>query len=201
MPLQIAKPPRAAEKAVHSMLGRLIAEDPDLVPALRSASLSSLSISTPHRVAVLEVDQIDNGRSLRSVAQKKGWRFLVHHGKAVVATINTSVGRKGKHQFGHITDGPFVTGTERAIRRAEALEPVQNGRFELLLLQAPAIHVVALWLRNLENGADLIVPIKPAPEPLRPNHALSTSDFMAAAAEIASEVQRVHAQARRRRRS
>jgi hypothetical protein len=201
MPLQISKPPRAAEKAVHSMLGRLVAADPDLVPALRSASLRSLSISTPHRVAVLELDRIHDGSSLRSAAQKKGWRFLVHNGKDVVATINTFLGRNGKHQFGHITDGPFVAGTERAIRRAETLEPVQNGRFELLLLQAPAIHVVALWLRNLANGADLLVPISPAPNGLRPDHALSTSDFMAAAAKLASQVQSDHAEARRRHRS
>jgi hypothetical protein len=202
MPLQISKPPIAAEKAVHSMLGRLVAaDDAALVPALQSASLSSLAISTPHRVAVLELDRILNGDSLRSAAQKKGWRFLVHNGANVIATINTSVGRKGKHQFGHITEGPFVAGTEQAIRRAEALEAVQNGRFELLLLQAPAIHVVALWLRNLDNDADLIVPIRPAPKPLQANRVLSTSKFMTAVAKLAAQVQRDHAQARRRRTS
>ena len=201
MPLEISKPPRAAEKAVHSMLGRLIAADPDLVPALQSASLRSLAVSTPHRVAILGLDRIDNGDSLRSAAQKKGWRFLVHNGKKVVATINTSLGRKGKHQFGHITVGPFVVGTERAIRLSERLEPVKSGRFELLLLQAPAIHVVALWLRNLENDADLIVPIKPAPKPLRPNRAVLPPKFMAVVAKLALQVQRDHVEARLRRTS
>lgn len=201
MPLQISKPPVAAEKAVHSMLGRLVAaDDAALVPALQSASLKSLAISTPHRVAVLELDRIRN-RTLRSAAQEKGWRFLVHNGDNVIATINTSLGRKGKHQFGHITEGPFVAGTEQAIRRAEALDAVQNGRFELLLLQAPAIHVVALWLRNLENDADLIVPIRPAPKPLQANRVLSPPKFMAAVAKLALQVKRDHAQARRRRTS
>jgi hypothetical protein len=195
MPLQVTKPPLAAQKAVHSMLARIVATDVDHVYALRSASPGSMAISTPHRVAVLGLDRIHKGMSLRRAAQKKGWRFLVHNGDKVVATANSTTNGKGKHGFARITDGRFVTGTERAIRRAELLEPVQKGRFELLLLQAPAIHVVALWLRNLDSDDDLIMPIAPSPKPLRPYHALSARDFVAVAAELASQAQRDYAEA------
>ena len=38
MPLQVAKPPTAAQKAVSSMLGRIVATGADLVSGLRSAA-------------------------------------------------------------------------------------------------------------------------------------------------------------------
>ena len=168
MPLQVSKPAVAAERAVRSMLARIVATDADYVPALRSA------------------------------AQKMGWRFFVHHADKVVATINSSMHDKGKHGFSNITTGRFVAGTERAIRRAEQLESVRKGRFEPLLLQVPAIHLVTLWLRNLDTQDDLIMPISPAPKPLRAYHVLSTRDFVAAITELASQAQRAHAEAHRR---
>jgi hypothetical protein len=198
MPLQVSKPAVAAEKAVSSMLARIVAADADYVPALRSASPDSLAISTPHLIAVLGLNRIRARMSLRSAAEKKGWRFFVHHGDKVVATINSAMRGEGKHGFSNITTGPFVAGTERAIRRAELLESVQKGRFEPLLLQAPAIHLVALWLRNLDTKEDLIMPISPAPKPLRAYHALSTRDFVAVAVDLASRARRDHAEGRRR---
>ena len=197
MPLQVSKPPVAAEKAVRSMLGRIVATDSDYVPALRSASRDSLATSTPHRIAVLGLDRIHAGMSLRSAVQKKGWRFFVHNGDKVVATVNSSLNGKGKHGFSNITYGPFVAGTERAIRRAELLEPVRKGRFEPLLLQVPAIHLVALWLRNLKDHADLIMPISPAPKGLRAYRALATADFVVALAALKSQKRQEHAEARR----
>jgi len=199
MPLELSKPAVAAEKAVRSVLGRIVATDPDHVPALRSASPSSLAISTPHRIAVLGLDRIHARMSLRSAAQKKGWRFFVHRGDKVVATVNSSISGKGKHGFSNITDGPFVAGTERAIRRAERLDSVQKGRFEPLLLQVPAVHLVALWLRNLENDADLIMPISPAPKGLRAYGAVATADFVAILADLAAQKKREHAEAHRGR--
>jgi hypothetical protein len=198
MPLQVAKPPTAAQNAVRSMLRRMVAADADHMFALRAAASSTMAISTPHRVAILGLDRIHSGMSLRSAAHKKGWRFLVHSGEKVVATANSSTSGKGKHGFAHITEGRFVAGTERAIRHAERLESVRKGRFEPLVLQVPAIHVVALWLRNLDTGDDLIMPISPAPKPLRAYHPLSTENFVAVLTELASQVERAHAEAHRR---
>jgi len=195
MPLQVAKPPLAARKAVLSMLGRMVAMDADHVAALRAASPGSVAISTPHRLAVLGLDRIRAGMSLRSAAHKKGWRFLVHNGSKVVATANSSVSAGGKHAFAHITDGPFVAGTEQAIRRAESLPVVKKGRFEPIWLQVPAINVVALWLKNLDKGADLIMPVRPAPKELRPYQPLAATAFVTVATELASRVMRDYAEA------
>jgi hypothetical protein len=198
MPLEVSKPAVAAEKAVCSMLARIVTADADYVPALRSAAPSSLAISTPHRIAVLALDRIHAGMSLRSAVQKKGWRFLVHHGEKVVATANSSMNSKRKHDFSNITDGPFVRGTVQAIHRAERLELVQKGRFELLLLQVPVLHLVSLWLRNLERNADLIMPIPPTPAGVAAYRPLVTGEFIATIADLASQKRQEHEEFRRR---
>jgi hypothetical protein len=187
MPLQVSKPAVAAEKAVSSMLGRILAAETDYVPALRSAASSSLAISTPHRIAVLAIDRISAGMSLRSAVHEKGWRFFVHRGDKIVATINSAASGKGRHGFSNITAGPFVSGTVRAIRRAERLESIKKGRFEPMLLQIPAIHVVALWLRNLDNDADLIMPIPPTPRGMRSYRMVPADQFVAKIANLAAQ--------------
>jgi hypothetical protein len=190
MSLQTADPPDAARSAVHSMLGRLVEGADHQVSALRSASLSSLSVSTPHRVAMLRLDRIHAGMSLRSAAEKKGWRFLVHDGDRVVAAANSSLSEKGKHGFAHVSEGPFVAGTEQAIRKAESLEAVRNGRFEPILLSVPAVHLIALWLQNLDSDADLVMPIAPAPQGLRPSRAFAANDFVAVLVDLAARAPR-----------
>jgi hypothetical protein len=197
MPLQVSKPAVAAEKAVCSMLGRIIAPETDYVSALQSAAPTSLAISTPHRLAFLALDRIRAGMSLRSAAQKKGWRFFVHRGDKIVATINSTVNSKGRHVFSNITEGPFVLGTAEAIKRAERLESVQKGHFEIVLLQVPAIHIVALWLINLEDDADLIIPISPTPRGVRAYRAVSTAKFIVKIANLAAHKRQEYKEFRR----
>jgi hypothetical protein len=198
MPLEVSTPAIAAEKAISTMLGRIVASDTDYLPALRSAGPSSLAISTPHRVAFLALNRIRPGMSLRSAVQKKGWRFFVHRGDKVVATVNSSTNSNGRHGFSNITVGPFVRGTRRAILCAESLEPVKKGRFEPLYLQVPGIHLVSLWLRNLERDADLIMPISPAPRGVRAYRAVPAADFVATIAGLASQKRQEHEEFLRR---
>jgi len=180
------------------MLARIAATDSGYVSALQSAAPGSLAISTPHRIAVLALDRIHAGMSLRSAVEKKGWRFFVHRGDKVVATVNSSISSKGKHGFSNITDGPFVTGTEQAILKAERLDPVRKGLFEPLLLQVPAIHLISLWLKNLERDADLLMPIPPTPRGVPAYQAAPASEFVATIANLASQKRQEHEEFRRR---
>jgi len=197
MPLQLAQPPIAAREAVHRMLGRMVASGAAQVPALEAVSPTSLGVSTPHRVAILGLDAIGGQMSLRSAAQKKGWRFFVHNGDKVVASVNSSLDHKKKYRFAHLNDGPFVMGTEHAIRRAEQLEAVKDGHFEPALLLVPALHVVALWLINMDSEADLVMPIPPAPEGLSRYRAVASADFVAVLADLASQKRQEHRESRR----
>ena len=59
-----------------------------------------------------------------------------------------------------LTKGPFVSSTAESLRTAEALEPVQDADFELRLLRAPALNLLALWLHT-SGSDDLFVPLDP----------------------------------------
>ena len=201
MALRIADPPQAARNAVHAMLGHPAMASAFRTPALRLAASDALALSTPHRVAVLPLDRIGAKTSLRSDAQMRGWRFLVHHGDRIVAAADTVTGARGKHAFGHLNQGPFVAGTEAAIRRAESHGMMKQRHFEPILLMVPALYVMALWLRDLEGDGDrdrlMLVP--PAPKGLTPYRMVTARDFLARLVRLAGAP--VRRPARRRARS
>jgi hypothetical protein len=188
MPLQTVHPPMPAHEAVRSRLGYLAEASAFRTPALRGVAPNTIALSTPHRVAILPLDRIKRGMSLRSAAQKKGWRFLVHNGDQVVAAAQSTLSEKGEHRFAHLNEGPFVAGTEQAVRRAELLASVQKGRFEPLLLMVPAVNVVALWLQDLDGDADLVMAIPPVPREIPPYKALAASDFVTVLIRLAGRV-------------
>jgi hypothetical protein len=180
MPLKIADVPTVAHEAVRTRLSHVAGRAAFGTPAMRRASPDALALSAPHRIAVLALDRITPDMSIRKAARKKGWRYLVHDGDQVAAAADTVVSEAGEHSFGHLNEGPFVQGTEQAIRRAEALEVVRRGSFEPLLLMVPAIYVVALWLEDLAGDADWFMAIPPAPRELAPYQAVASGDLVAA---------------------
>jgi hypothetical protein len=185
MALRIADPPRAARNAVHATLGHPAMASAFRTPAVRLASADALALSTPHRVALLPLDRIGPKTSLPSDVQWRGWRFLVHHGDRIVAAADTVTGARGKHAFGHLNQGPFVAGTEAAIRRAESHGVMKQRDFEPVLLMVPALYVMALWLRDLESDRDRVTVIPPAPKGLTPYRMVTARDFVARLVRLA----------------
>jgi hypothetical protein len=157
MALHTADPPKAARNAVHAMLAHPGTTSAFRTPAARQASPDAFALSTPHRVALLPLDRIGPKTSLRSDARIGGWRFLVHHGDRIVAAANTVAGSRGRHRFGHLNQGPFVAGTEQAIRYAEAHDSTKQRHFEPIFLMVPALYVAALWLRDLNGDRDRVM--------------------------------------------
>jgi hypothetical protein len=179
MALRITDPPKAARDAVHARLGHPSTASAFRTPAVRLAAADTLAVSTPHRIALLPLDRIGPKTALRSDVQMRGWRFLVHHGDQIVAAADTVAGARGQHRFGHLNQGPFVTGTEQAIRRAEAHGLMKQRHFEPILLMVPALYVMALWLRDLDGEHDRLMIIPPAPRGVAPYRMLTTSAFLA----------------------
>jgi hypothetical protein len=178
MALHIVDPPIGAYEAVRSVITRMASTGAFRTPALRRANPAALALSTPHRVAAVHLDRIRSAGDLRSIAETAGWRFLLHDGECVVASVDAVIGTAGAYRFGHLTEGPFATGTEEAIRKAEALDVVHKHDFEPSLLLVPALYVVALWLRDREGGADLAMPIPPVPPELKAFEAIGASEFL-----------------------
>jgi hypothetical protein len=187
--------PRPVVEAVHHALGHR--------PARRSwfakvfaAKAPGRFLSTPHRVAYLRLDEIRSDADLRSVARFESWRFLLHEAGQTVHTEETSdlvlVGAATVHastnSYSGLSIGPFVAGTEEAIRKAENSPRVKGGSFEAILLIAPAVYVIALWLRDLVHSDDFVMPIPPVSAPFRPYEETSPAVFLTALNELAEKV-------------
>ena len=179
MALHAALPPNAARHAVHAMLGQPSTASAFRTPAARLAAPDALALSTPHRVAFLPLDRIGAKTTLRGDAEMRGWRFLVHHGDRIVAAATTVAGARGTHRLGHLNQGPFVAGTEQAIRRAEAHHATRQRHFEPVYLMVPALYVMALWLRDLEGERDRVMIIPPAPREFAAYGMLTARTFVA----------------------
>lgn len=188
MPLHTIDPPIAAYEAVRSTMADLAAQNGFGTPALRLADPAALAVSTPHRSAVLGLDRIEGARDLRSAAQFTGWRFLVHNATRVVAAIDAIETTKNQYSVGHVNEGPFVAGTEVAIRRAEELDQIKGGRFAPVFLIVPAVYVAALWLEDQAGGADLVMVMPPNPKELSPDSPMPVRQFLDSLKPLAARV-------------
>jgi len=92
------------------------------------------------------------------------------------------------YELGDLNEGPFVAGTDKAIRRAEMLPEVQNGRFEAFLLVVPALYVAALWLQDRDGDADLLLTIPPSNPALEPYAPMTSAAFLDIVRNLARKV-------------
>jgi hypothetical protein len=153
-------------------------------------------LSMPHRVAYLRLDEIRSDADLRSVARFESWRFLLHEAVPAVqadeasgfALVGAATVHAGTNSCSGVSMGPLVAGTEEAVRRAEGLPRVKIGSFEAILLIAPAVYVVGLWLRDLEHRDDFVMPIPPVSAPFRAYEEMSPDVFLTALNELADKV-------------
>jgi hypothetical protein len=129
---------------------------------LAGIDLSGLHATLPHPIYTAEAaDLADNGRLDRAILV--AWRYLLADPSGPVAAAEVSLDPEGNPQFSHLNRGPFVAALPDAVRAAAALEPVQQQDFELRVIRIPSVYEMAVWLRNLQAGEDLFVPMKPGP--------------------------------------
>jgi hypothetical protein len=153
----------------------------------------------PHRVAYLRLDEISPDSDLRKVTRISEWRFLVHDavpftldgaasGASDLDLVGAATVDASSNEYIGLDEGPFVAATERAIRSAEGFEEVQNGHYEAILLSAPAVYVMALWLRDREGTADIVVPMPPVDGALAKYEKMRPAEFMRVLDRLAEAV-------------
>jgi hypothetical protein len=162
MPIDTVAVPPVAIAAVEQAMKARLAHSAFTTSNLRQVTSGALHRSFPHRVAYLSLDQVRRGRDLREATQPAGWRFLIQDGDKVIAAARVVEDGAAAYRLGEFSEGAFVTGTEQVVRFAEREEVVQNGHFEPVLLMAPEIFVIALWLQNLGGGVDYILTVPTA---------------------------------------
>jgi len=160
------------------------------------AERGALSLAMPHRVAYLPFDRVKPELDLRKAAEMGSWRFLIHEKQVeagaetfVPIAAATAIAVHDGYQFGDLNNGPLVAGTEQAVRRAENLEQVRNGRFETYLLMIPSLYVVALWLqdRGGYGKTDIYLPMPPSHSDLRPFAPMRSAEFVKVLNRLAAE--------------
>jgi hypothetical protein len=162
MPLLAPNPPDQAARSVQSKIAELAANPRLGIPALRNVT-GQLQLTEPHQVFILGLDDLVAGRGL-DAAKPTGWRYLIQQGDNVLASAETvRGGGVDTHVFAAFNEGRFVGSTAEAIRTARRLPELQTAKFELRLLQVPALHVMAVWLHSGTGTGDLLVPLAPSP--------------------------------------
>ena len=196
MALRIPVAPAGMEQIVRNAMARSAGALGLAGPQMAGmAGGGALAPAAPHEVFSLGLDDIAENRVI-AAARPMGWRVLVVGGQGAVAAIEfdaagggaTAGGGPVAGSFKNINEGPFVEATVEGIHAAEAESKVQQRDYEVRLLEAPAIYLVALWLHRADE--DLFRPLgKHMPEGLQGDRFYNEKDLLAAIQPLAKRRQ------------
>ncbi len=152
--------PEPALRAIQAGVERL-ADRPEYGDrALGGADPATLEAAVPHDVYTLGLDAIAEGKGLGS-AEPVGRRVLVMEGERAVAAAELT-DPEGGEGFS-ATEGPYTETTAQTVQEVEGWPVVADGEYDLRVLRLPALYLMALWLKDRDGDADLLVPLDPAP--------------------------------------
>lgn len=181
MPLQLPEPPAGVPDKVKGRLHAFADGGKFSTKSLKNTRKEQLELSTPHEVFTMGLDDLAAGAGLDR-AEPVGWRYLVTDGNQVIASAETAPARDGTQEVSQFTEGPFVLGTDKAVKIVRRLPQLEKKGYELRLLRIPALYVMALWLHAPTD--DLLVPLEPSPIG-KEGKPVPTADFLAELAELA----------------
>jgi hypothetical protein len=177
MPLTTAKGPAGGTRAVQNALGRILPQPAGFMARAAAAGAEDMALSVPHPVYDVGLDDIERGR-LTSAAKLTGWRYLLVGGEEAVAAAEVASADGTAVRFSHFNEGPFVGSTVEGLTAAERLPEVKSGNYEVRLLRAPALYLIALWLHGTRE--DLFLPLPPAPTGVEALRKYGEKDLLAA---------------------
>jgi hypothetical protein len=176
VPLRFASEPRNGAALVRSHLEKLTSRPGP--PGALGASAAALALASPHPVFDLRADEVAAGGGLET-ARQTGFRYLVTSGNSVVAAAEIQTDSSGTAtRLANVNYGRFAAATADSLPRLATSAAVGGALHEVRLLRFSAIYLMAIWLKSDSGGADMIVPIAPAPDGLEPNRAYAVSDFL-----------------------
>ncbi len=180
MPLTIEQLPEGAAQVVDAAMMELASHG-----GIALASSAAPAVATPLPVYHVGADALAERRGL-AAATHVGWIATVRNGSEVMGSLELSPSAPSGAaplRFGSFAQGPLHNGIASAV----ALAGKQAGRKRVRarLLRAPAVYLLALWLTD--GNTDTLVPIGPAPAPLRSGEPLSAAEALNALADIARQ--------------
>jgi hypothetical protein len=185
MALRFAADPANGAALVRDHLNRISARRNPL--SAGGVDFATLQVDQPHPVYDLGADAIAAGRGL-AAAVFSGYRYMVSDGSAAVAAAEIQTDDQGNAtRLTHVNTGPYVQATAQALTSVASHPEVSGGSYEIRLLRAAAIYVMALWLKPDSGGADILYPLSPAPAGLEAERPYSAADFMQAILPLAQQ--------------
>jgi len=131
-------------------------------------------------IFTLGLRDIANG--LESV-KPAGWRFLAGHppGEVLAADVTEAIPGSGTNAVPKMTSlshDSLIGGAIRAIHEVETLPELQGHNYELRVLRIPGLLIEAFWLKSLDGGDDLVVPVLTRGAELKAMRAYPIAQFL-----------------------
>jgi chaperonin GroES len=141
--------------------------------------LSGLFLSpAPLAVYPLPLDSLSQGRVQLKEAKPVSWRvFVIDERNEPVAVAEVAPPGSGRpaHCLSY-SRGQQVFSSGKVLEEAEA--PTSKGYYEPRFLEIPGLDATAVWLKNLEDGDDRIIPVDPVPRYLRMKAEYTPAEFL-----------------------
>jgi hypothetical protein len=180
-----SEPPRGSLDALAAELSSANADGRLAAYLEQPTRLDALTATAPHRLYVLDVEDLTADDDA-SVAQYRGWRYLLEVNRRAVA-IATTLDEAGRHSFGGIATGPAVGSVVFAVHVADALVPVGEENFMIAAIDIPALHLVLLQVSNADASRLAFLPIGLA-SGLNPAHFYTRTQVRAALRRMAGRL-------------
>lgn len=143
--------------------------------ALGGADPEKLAVAVPHDVYTLGLEELSEGKGLEA-AESVGRRVLIMDDDRPIAAAELP-DAKGGGGFA-ATEGPFTETTALAVQEVERWPVVKKGEYDLRVLRLPALYLMALWLKDRDGDADLLVPLDPAPTGIEAGKGYSAGELL-----------------------
>jgi hypothetical protein len=141
----------------------------------------------PHQVFSVQLQDLIGGNGLSHVSVVS-WRFLLEGtiSRPVVAAVEMNV-QDGTYTFSLLNEGPFVDQTFHLIQMARYTLSKPES-YELRAIRIPELYVFALWWKQQQGEADIIVPMRPTHALLKSDDSYSKEHFEKALQSMAVEI-------------
>jgi len=141
MPIHTAGAP---SPELHALVARHLS-NPLAAPQLPPVKRGDVSASEPYPVYVLTLEELEAAEETMAEKTPRVWRHLLVHQGSAVGEVDVTA-EEAAPRVVAVHRGPRAPGTARALETAQQSSLLGASDFELRMVEAPAIYLVALWL-------------------------------------------------------
>ncbi len=183
MPLQFRKINARSLSALQQVTQRL---SPAAQPVMRTIGAVfpinevAYDASQPaYPMYLLGINDVLNPQTGLDAAKQTGWLYIISPDMTATVAGEDS---GDSHTFSSFTSGPLAAAITQQVSELSHNASLSGITYEICLLNLPALHLVALWLKTgtAVTADDLLLPLLSA-QPLLPvGHSFSVSEFFSA---------------------